>query len=328
MLVFSVPSGMSARAVARRCLWLAFCQSQTAGMGFLHTKDAAKITEEDLERNCLRADDGEYLGDYVAGRMVKLAVKYDEKRGVVSMQDNFRPDYQSFAPVYRTPLELVDAAVASIRHDATGVSAKQEEKPDYDIATHPLYQFFQTLFDNVEKQVATFPLRVDAALHFWNHELMASARGEFTAPCGGDGCDCHKEKTKEFDYAIKSGRFEKYIRENPEAPIIVKKYHEICKHLEFARFICQTYESVKSFNGTFLKKAMLGDKSPFVWGCHIETNGDEQAQREAYRDIGILLGAIGIPGNQWEHAGSMEGLGNLRDIIEKGLAKMLKSKSQ
>lgn len=300
MLVFQVPTGMSAKAVARRCLWLALCQPKAVGLGVLHMAAAGSITEDDLEKKHLLDNVSEYVSDYIAGRMVKLAVKYDESKGVVSMQNEFHPEYQSFSPVYPTPLALFHAAVSSIQHEATGVSAKQEAKQDglndLKIPDHPLMQFFQQRFDEVEKAVDGFPSRIEAALYFWNNDLKQSAREEATRPCGRPGCDCHKFKEKEFD----EHNFDEYIRVNYEPVIVARKYHAIAQYLEFAWFICATLSSVTGYSGHFLKAALRGETGPYKWGSTIETTGEPDERAKAFADIDYLFSSIGINHDQWK----------------------------
>lgn len=330
MLVFQVPTGMSAKAVARRCLWLAFCQSKAVGLGVLHMAAAGSITEDDLEKKHLLDNVSEYVSDYIAGRMVKLAVKYDESKGVVSMRDGFHLEYQSFAPVYPTPMDLFTAAVSSIQHEATGVSTKQEAKQDglndLKIPDHPLMQFFQQKFDEVEKAVDGFPSRALAAMHFWNNDLKKSAREEFTRPCGRPGCDCHAVKSKQFDEC----NFDEYIRVNYEPVIVARKYHAIAQYLEFAWFICATLSSVTGYSGHFLKAAMRGETGPYKWGSTIETTGEPDERAKAFADIDYLFSSIGINHDQWKEdiVGDVgkSALGDLDKLLSKKINELMQGK--
>jgi len=212
-------------------------------------------------------------------------------------------------------------------YEATGVSTKQEDKPDdLKISDHPLMKFFQQRFDEVEKKVAGFPSRIEAALHFWDNDLKQLAREEATRPCGRPGCDCHKIKEKEFD----ERNFDKYIRVNYEPVIVAMKYHAIAQYLEFARFICATLSSVTGYSGHFLKAALRGETGPYKWGSTIETTGEPDERAKAFANIDYLLSSIGINHDQWKEdiVGGVKksSLGELDELLNKKINELIQGK--
>lgn len=116
-----VPAGFTARQVAERAFWLAWqaCGSPM-GMGILRDRDG--VTESDVAKNVKSNGDypcnpneepGRLYGDYVFGRMMKLAIRFDATT-VTSRSDAPRSDYQSWCVKYPTYQSLLDAAVASL----------------------------------------------------------------------------------------------------------------------------------------------------------------------------------------------------------------------
>lgn len=111
--------------VVKRAFWLAWqACGGPLGAGFL--QDNPRATEDDVWDNVRSAGDypggkaimsvgapGEAYGDYVFGRMMKLFLKWDAD-GVEFSGDGPRLDYQSWATVYPSYTQLVEAAVKSL----------------------------------------------------------------------------------------------------------------------------------------------------------------------------------------------------------------------
>lgn len=73
----------------------------TTGMGFLQAREG--MNEREIERHCpprehySRKGEFEVYGDYVAGRMMKTRISFNENDGWVSIQDEKpTPDYQGW----------------------------------------------------------------------------------------------------------------------------------------------------------------------------------------------------------------------------------------
>ena len=108
-----------AEAVAKNIFYLAWKESGVFGMGIL--QDRPESSKEDVWSNvCDRGDypigrtgeENDYYADYVFGRMMKLMVKLNKKKGVIEMQDSDpRPDYQSWCRKYPSYEALFNAAI-------------------------------------------------------------------------------------------------------------------------------------------------------------------------------------------------------------------------
>lgn len=106
---------------AREAFWLAYQASSPArGMGALQARDDA--SREEVFENVKnegdypgpsRSEDGEYYGDYVFGRMLKLRLEIEE--GGVEVPES-EPDrsYQSWATVYSSYEDLVRTAAQNV----------------------------------------------------------------------------------------------------------------------------------------------------------------------------------------------------------------------
>jgi hypothetical protein len=111
----------------------------TSGYGIFQARD--RVTEDDVFKNvsCAgdypggnrqaeeRAKDGEFYGDYVFGRMVKLGMRI--KDGVVEIRDyRWRPDYNAFVGKYPDGEALTKATLLSLgeREDSYGMVEEKE----------------------------------------------------------------------------------------------------------------------------------------------------------------------------------------------------------
>lgn len=115
-------------AVVRRCFFLAWKASEAVGLGALHgLLGGGDKTEAQVWQNVTGQEDypagyntnrpGEAFGDYVFGRMVKLAVRWGDD-WVETPDMTPRKDYQSWAGDYPTYPSLVAAAVRSLEPEA------------------------------------------------------------------------------------------------------------------------------------------------------------------------------------------------------------------
>lgn len=89
------------------------------GMGFLQDKPGA--TKEQVLNNVVNSDygglrksgPGEFDGDYVFGRMMKLTIRFDDE--TVSVPDSDpRPDYQAWCKKYPSYESLIEAAAKEL----------------------------------------------------------------------------------------------------------------------------------------------------------------------------------------------------------------------
>lgn len=112
------------KAVVEEAFWLAWqaCNG-TTGMGFLRDNPAAK--KEAVLRNIAIADDyfglvpsnkpGEMSCDYVFGRMMKMHVKFDEKTGVITVDDGkVSCGSHSWGRKYPTYEDVIKAAIVNV----------------------------------------------------------------------------------------------------------------------------------------------------------------------------------------------------------------------
>lgn len=109
-------------SLAKRMFFLAYeACGGPVGMGFFQAREG--ITEEQVWQNvCIEGDytanfrgsnEKRPYGDYVFGRMMKWGCNLNDATAEVR-QEKFRPDYQGFSRIYRTPEDLVSAAIASL----------------------------------------------------------------------------------------------------------------------------------------------------------------------------------------------------------------------
>jgi hypothetical protein len=86
--------------LAQHYFFLAYQESSTEiGMGFLRSR--SDLSVEDVLRYCYKRERNtliKYIGDYIAGRTVKLFIEFDTESFMVSVPDGEpRADYQAWS---------------------------------------------------------------------------------------------------------------------------------------------------------------------------------------------------------------------------------------
>jgi hypothetical protein len=125
---FDCGSPENANAVAKRAFFLAFTAARgPSWLGFLQDRGPG-VSEDEVWANVLgrgdyqggalpRQERGEFYGDYVFGRMLKLRIAVDNATGTVSVYDgNPDIDYQAWCGRggYPSYAALVEAAAGSL----------------------------------------------------------------------------------------------------------------------------------------------------------------------------------------------------------------------
>lgn len=106
---------MTPKAKLIHLVFTAFKAARPMGLGFLHTKIASALTEDELQLRLpleMAADlSASIYVDYLCGRMMKTRFSVS-KDGVLSVEPNQpRSDYQSWGDHYPTGDALIAAAV-------------------------------------------------------------------------------------------------------------------------------------------------------------------------------------------------------------------------
>jgi len=113
---------VDAKEVVEEMFWLAWnACGGTQGYGFLQDKPEASREEVLVNVGCsgdydmhISTHSGQLYGDYVFGRMMKLGLNYE--KGIVIFRDTPpRADYQSWCVKYPSYIDLLNAALASLK---------------------------------------------------------------------------------------------------------------------------------------------------------------------------------------------------------------------
>jgi len=104
----------------QEAFWLAYKAAKSRGMGVLQRKEDAD--RSDVFENVLMEGDypgdptnepGEFNGDYVFGRMLKLTIRIQDGSVYVPKSD-VDPSYQSWASTYDSYRDLIECAKAKV----------------------------------------------------------------------------------------------------------------------------------------------------------------------------------------------------------------------
>lgn len=120
--VYATPK-RNAEEIIKRAFWLAYKAARTSEMGFLKARDDA--SEDDVWENVKvmgdypfgssRTKRGEFYGDYVFGRMLKLRLNiHGREIGIDYPSTKVDIKYQSWGSTYPTYEELLRAATLEL----------------------------------------------------------------------------------------------------------------------------------------------------------------------------------------------------------------------
>jgi hypothetical protein len=98
-------------AVAKRMLYLAWQAAKVVGAGVMQDRPAATEDEVWSTQNPLN---GGVDADYLFGRMMKIGFDYDIEM-IAIIESEQRSDYQSWCTAYPTYMDLLKAAVESVK---------------------------------------------------------------------------------------------------------------------------------------------------------------------------------------------------------------------
>lgn len=233
-----LPKGVTARAVLKRMLWLAYKASSLQGLGIFQANDNA--TEDSIA--ALHITDAGIMADYVHGRMVKLYV-HMSKDGDILLSEFGEPSlsYQSWAGTYKTIHALFDAAIFSLSvvADDTAVPVQAEAGAvSTASAAAARLPFLSMMLEHIIKMMDVPADSYVAAAkkiiqeHLDEAAIVLKEENGTGKPCGRRDCTCHLsplERIKE-----KAARTVKFIEKEPAAGLALAVLISINQQMQWS----------------------------------------------------------------------------------------------